>query len=397
MVLQHIQVFEDQFSSYELWIPTNPSDGADIKAEPAMGSVKTATKNNIFNVSINLCSIQSNSLVYSPDWHLQHIFHCHWAYQELHHCNMHPHSDSTFFAIDSKTNDKNISPDFSASFLNNQAWYSHMISYIWQNGPKCDANLLAEIIQAQSDAEILSRVSTVFHGFSDKYKAYWKDKPKHTSSTAVAVTTQCEIESKQSAHWHSCKVAVSGLMFSPTMLLTIWQKLKCHKIARQAANEDIQSDNWTWFFQVLYQSSDKSTQEDSLDPDTNIGENVLVSSVHKPWVHHQPTYQLLVVSLSVYYMKWLLIFLQVNAAAAHLNDIVRQAAKDLAKKGNKKTGSAVHPVTIGFPKEHSLLAPLRTNKIIPLAAVSLLWLSAHPDENVVLFREYWWVNHHIFT
>lgn len=78
-----------------------------------------------------------------------------------------------------------------------------------------------------------------------------------------------------------------------------------------------------------------------------------------------------------------------NAAAAHLNDIVHQAAKDLAKKGNKKTGSAVHPVTIGFPKEHSLLAPPRTNKIIPLAAVSLLWLSAHPDENVVLFREYW--------
>ena len=34
MVLQHIQVFEDQFASYELWIPTNPSDGAGAKAEP---------------------------------------------------------------------------------------------------------------------------------------------------------------------------------------------------------------------------------------------------------------------------------------------------------------------------------------------------------------------------
>lgn len=212
-----------------------------------------------------------------------------------------------------------------------------MISYIQQIGPKCDANLSAEIIQAQSDAKIFSQVSTVSHGFSNKYnKAYWKDKPKCTSSTAVAVTTQCEIESKQSTCWHDCKVAVSGLMFSPTMLLTIWQKLKCRKIAHQAANKDIQSDNWTWFFQVLYQSSDKSAQEDSLDPNTNIEENVLVLSVCKPWVHCQPTYQLLVVSLSVYYMKWLLIFLQVNAAAAHLDDIVHQAAKDLATKRQQK-------------------------------------------------------------
>ena len=138
---------------------------------------------------------------------------------------------------------------------------------------------------------------------TNMYKAYWKDKPKCTSSTAVAVTTQCEIESKQSTCWHAHKVAVSGLMFSPTMLLTIWQKLKCRKIAHQAANNDIQSDNWTWFFQVLYQSSDESAQEDSLDPNTNIEENVLVLSVCKPWVHCQPTYQLPVVSLSVYYMK----------------------------------------------------------------------------------------------
>lgn len=29
--------------------------------------------------------------------------------------------------------------------------------------------------------------------------------------------------------------------------------------------------------------------------------------------------------------------------------------------------------------------PPHTNKIIPLAAVSPLWLSAHPDENVVLW------------
>ena len=34
-------------------------------------------------------------------------------------CNMHPYSDGTFFAIDYETNNKNISPDFSASFSNN--------------------------------------------------------------------------------------------------------------------------------------------------------------------------------------------------------------------------------------------------------------------------------------
>ena len=119
MVLQHIQAFEDQFASYELWIPTNPSDGAGAKAEPYMGSVKTATKNNIFNVSINLCSIQSNSLVYSPDWHPNTFLTAIGLTMSSAICNMHPYSDGTFFAIDYETNNKNISPDFSASFSNN--------------------------------------------------------------------------------------------------------------------------------------------------------------------------------------------------------------------------------------------------------------------------------------
>lgn len=94
-----------------------------------------------------------------------------------------------------------------------------MISYIRQNGPKCDANLSAESIKARSDAEILARVSIAFRSFSDKYKAYWKDKPKPTSSTAKAVTTQREVESKRSARRHARKVAVSFSTFELTILL----------------------------------------------------------------------------------------------------------------------------------------------------------------------------------
>lgn len=71
-----------------------------------------------------------------------------------------------------------------------------------------------------------------------------------------------------------------------------------------------------------------------------------------------------------------------NAAAAHLDDAVRQAAKESAKKSDKKTGSAPHPVTIGLPKERSLPTPPRSKKIIPVAAVNPLWLAGHPDENV---------------
>lgn len=84
-VLQQIQVFADRFSSYELRLSANSSDGADVKAEPATGSVKAATKNNIFNVSVSLCSLQLNSLLYSLDWCSQHISHCHRVDQELCH------------------------------------------------------------------------------------------------------------------------------------------------------------------------------------------------------------------------------------------------------------------------------------------------------------------------
>ncbi|KAJ7154971.1 hypothetical protein C8R43DRAFT_1126359 [Mycena crocata] len=123
-------------------------------------------------------------------------------------------------------------------------------------------------------------------------------------------------------------------------------------------------EEWDFFFQPWYQSTDESDDSPVLDPETDSGGEVDVATPNKPWISREPDYR----------------GQQLKEGVVAIDRLVLQARNQREKdQGSKRTGARDR--RRGPSKDVPLPVPGPGKLKIPREAICPVWLAANKEDN----------------
>ncbi|KAJ7622632.1 hypothetical protein DFH06DRAFT_1447651 [Mycena polygramma] len=244
---------------------------------------------------------------------------------------------------DPESSGKLLRPDWRVPFTENSRWHDSMIKLVRTKAPTVVPALKKSQIQAKSDEHILERLDVVFKNITSAYR-------KATKPVADADGSEPEEGNEEQANRRRSRKA-----------------RKCEE--RKAAIDEYDiaiPDEWTWFLQAVYQSTDESDDAEVLDPDTDTEatDEVPAASTRKPWITHPPLYRSEVFDEGV----------QVIDSA-----LMKRRVEHARNNKGKTTG---YP-RIRAEKKDTPLPFISSKKAIRICrdAIDPEWLSTHPSQD----------------
>ncbi|KAK7039963.1 hypothetical protein R3P38DRAFT_3469348 [Favolaschia claudopus] len=237
--------------------------------------------------------------------------------------------------------------DWNATFTDNSAWHTRMITYVRQQVPQHTPAINAAAMKAKSDDDILDRLETIFRNIATEFRKLQRAGNEEAQSDNEAAV-QDDDDSKQIKRRQGRKQ----------------RKAEERGEVLRDAKVDLGTD-WQFITIPAYQSTDESDQSDVLDPetDTESTREVPVASTRKPWKTRTPKYRS-------------------NEVQDEFNELEKMVVKHRVQwEKNNKGKTAAHPRVAGGWKDVPL--PFRKpNKVkIPRWAIDEDWLASHQDQD----------------
>ncbi|KAJ7479157.1 hypothetical protein FB451DRAFT_1451010 [Mycena latifolia] len=249
---------------------------------------------------------------------------------------------------DKESNGKLLRPDWSTSFAENSNWHESMVQFVRAKASNLVPALTKQVLDKKTDDDLMDRLEVVFKNIASEYRKTAKNlqNSKLNRPQEEATTDMTPDQERQYNRRRGRKVR------------------KCDE--RTIAARDIEMDDeWTFFLQPAYQSTDESDDAEVLDPDTDTEKNAEVpaSSTRKPWISRPPIYRDEVFADGI----------------EHLDERVMERRCQYEKDNKGKT--AAHPRTRGDKKDTPLPFMRQNQAKIKRGAIDPSWLATHKDQD----------------
>ncbi|KAK7018438.1 hypothetical protein R3P38DRAFT_3274519 [Favolaschia claudopus] len=257
------------------------------------------------------------------------------------------------YVKDGETGGRLLRPDWNATFTENSAWHTRMITYVRQQVPQHTPAINAAAMKAKSDDDILERLETIFRNIATEFRKLQRAGNAEAESDNEAAV-QDDDNSKQIKRRQGRKQRACN---SPLKAEERGEVLRDAKVDLGAA--------WEFLTIPAYQSTDESDQSDVLDPETETESTreVPVASTRKPWKTRTPKYRS-------------------NEVQDEFNELEKMVLRHRVQwEKNNKGKTAAHPRVAGGWRDGPL--PFRKpNKVkIPRWAIDEEWLASHQDQD----------------
>ncbi|KAJ6486291.1 hypothetical protein DFH09DRAFT_1339703 [Mycena vulgaris] len=246
------------------------------------------------------------------------------------------------FIKDRETGGQLLRPDWSVSFAENSSWHNRMVEFIRQKASLQNPVITSTFMDAKSADDLLQRLATVFKNI--------KEEAKKVAKSGVDGDDEDQVDTqKQDGRRKTRKVRKCN------------ERIEVLEDAGMTLPEE-----FTFFLQPIYQSTDESDASDVLDPNTDTEESAEVpaQSTRKPWKSRTPLYR----------------SDEFHEGVLKIDVLLMKSRKDYVNNNKGKT--AAHPRVRGEWKDVPLpfIGTAKLNKI-PRSAIDAEWLANHSGDD----------------